>query len=217
MKYPYWDFWECWVITGKNSRGFCRRRSWCPQTVLQRLQTPRLRFPLASTRSLQSRGISKCTRVIYLCLSPAWREWNRRAAQRKILAFKESSSSWSKASLLPDSPADPSKRWREREMGTQGRCDFRAVRNVCVCGERNKGASFASVWQRAIELGNVRFFLADGTMCAVVHWRLIPVTGAGLDTAQVDVKNLFEWGLFPQHLSLQDTSVIYKSYHGNLS
>lgn len=95
------------------------------------------------------------------------------------------------ASLLPDSPADPSKRPRERETGTQSRCDFCAVRNVCVCGERNTGASFASVWQRAIELGNVRFFLADGTMCAVVRWRLIPVTGAGLDTAQVDVKKLW--------------------------
>jgi len=61
--------------------------------------------------------------------------------------------------------------------------------------------SLVSVCQGAIELGNASFGLTSGTMWPVVCSRLILLTGAGLDTAQVYIKETqrrkpWVWGLF---------------------
>lgn len=76
---------------------------------------------------------------------------------------------------------------------------------MCACVvERKTGMSLASVCQGAIELGNASFGLTSGTMWPVVRSRLILLTGAGLDTAQVYIKETqrrkhWVWGLLLMH------------------
>lgn len=141
-------------------------------------------------------------RVIYLAPSPAWREWKRSSK-------KGSSKRADQSRRFPPpgpccSPVLTVPRIRPRDGNRSARSGSAVIfvlGGMCACAvERKTGMSLASVCQAAIELGNASFRLTCGTMWPVVRSRLILLTGAGLDTAQVYIKETqrrkpWVWGL----------------------
>lgn len=149
-------------------------------------------------------------RVIYLSLSAAWREWKRsskKGSSKRVPARPDQS-----RRFAPPGPYYSSAltvpRIRPRDGNRSAHCSGAVISvlgGMCACVvERKTGMSLASVCQGAIELGNASFRLTGGTMWPVVCSRLILLTGAGLDTAQVYIKETqrrkpWVWGLFLMH------------------
>ncbi len=145
-------------------------------------------------------------RVIYLSPSPAWREWNRssrKALEREFLIKAAGSLSRVRLFFCPDSLTDPSKR-RENDQHIAALMICPGRNGVCVAEGKTGIVPLLPSSMVLLNLVNASFGLTSGTMWPVVRSRLILLTGAGIDTAQVYIKKLkgrkpWVWGLFLMH------------------
>lgn len=148
-------------------------------------------------------------RVIYLSPSPAWREWNRsskKGSSKRVPALPDQSRRFPPPGQYYSSALTVSRiRPRDGNRSAHSSAVIFVLGGMCACvAEGKTGMSLASVCQGAIELGNASFGLTSGTIWPVVRSRLILLTGAGLDTAQVYIKETqrrkpWVWGLFLMH------------------